>query len=150
MILQRFSLCDLIDRIVSRHHDYLRRHLPALGLMLAAAPPSPGLLNARRQLDRFTSEIEEHIFREEQILFPALRELEASGRPLPLGQAVAQMRAEHEHTREQLRCLRQAVEELPAAGPIRTALEALELDLYRHLALEECVLFPRAQKLAAS
>lgn len=150
MILQRCSLSELTDRIVSRHHDYLRRQLPVLARLLAQVPPSPGLLTVRRLLDRFTTELEEHIFREEQILFPALKELEATGRPLPLGEAVTQMRFEHEQAREYLRSIRAAIDELPSTGALRQAVDALERDLYRHLALEECVLFPRAQALVAS
>lgn len=139
-----------MDRIVSRHHDYLRRHLPLLARLLAEAPLSSGLREARRLLDEFTTDLEEHLFREEQILFPALRELERSGRPLPLGQAVGQMRFEHAQARQRMRALREAVDSLPSNPRLQEAIEGLERDLHRHLAIEERVLFPRAQALSAS
>lgn len=138
-----------MDRIVTRHHDYLRRHLPLLARLLAEAPPSPGLREARRLLDELTTDLEEHIFREEQILFPAVRELERSGRPLSLGQAVAQLRFEHKQARQRMRSLREAVESLPSNPRLQEAVEGLERDLHRHLAIEECLLFPRAQALSA-
>ena len=105
------------------------------------------------------------MFKEEQILFPYIVELEQSilqQRPGPfapfgnVNNPIRMMMMEHDAAGEILRELRITTSDYttPADGCItyRTlyeALEGLEKDLHQHIHLENNILFPRAVELEA-
>src|SRR6185437_8376762 len=130
-------LADLIQHIVSTHHETVRAQLPGFEAAVLAAirggrlahMPTAGLRkSAERLVQQFRIETENHLRKEEAVLFPLIQDLEARARA---GEAAPQhafgsiatliqiMEAEHELTHHQLERLtdlidRGCAEELPA------------------------------------
>lgn len=143
------STAALIDHIVERYHDVHRRELPEL-IRLAgrveavhrAHPDVPaGLADALRELQH---ELEMHMQKEEQVLFPMIRQ----GMPMVV-QPIAVMRAEHDEHGERLRRVealaRQCVLPDEACNTWRalySGVRKLIDDLMEHIHLENNVLFP--------
>jgi len=98
-----------------------------------------------------------HFFCEESVLFTYIAQLEAEESPaLPAAfgnvqQGVTRMMMDHDHTGDELRRLREIVNNYwPAADACTTyralyhALAALERELHQHIHLGNNILFPRA------
>jgi regulator of cell morphogenesis and NO signaling len=145
-------LAELVDHIVVRYHSTLRRAIPELlafarkvEVRHAEKPACPHGL--ARTLESMLAEVEDHLAKEEQILFPMI--LEGQGRS-----AVGPVQVmEHEHeahgrTLDTLRGLTGDYE--PPAGACVTwqalylGLRQLDRELMEHIHLENNVLFPRA------
>lgn len=135
------DLPALVTQVLDTHHALLRRELPRLGDALADAPPPirAPFAHLRRLLD-------EHLRKEETVLFPAMLALAESGTTggAPLAGLVAQMEREHDEIRLLETALREAARD---AGPHEAALLALLDDLVEHTDLEDDALFPAALKL---
>lgn len=146
-------LPELVDHILHRYHEPLHSDLP--GIVEAARrvervhgskPSCPrGLAD---HLDRVHSELQDHMSKEEQVLFPALK---SGGRGQGLHMPIRMMMQEHDDHGASLRRTRELTSnfELPpeACGTWRAlfaALEQLEADLMEHIHLENNVLFRRA------
>ncbi|WP_428671096.1 iron-sulfur cluster repair protein YtfE [Reyranella sp.] len=142
----------LIDHIVAHYHETHRRELPELIRLAqqvekvhAGKAGVPAGLAAL--LERMASELEQHMCKEELILFPAMR-LQGGG--VRLDAPIACMRHEHddhgEHLRE-LDALTNGITLPPGACRTWQALYAglakLNEDLMQHIHLENNVLFPR-------
>lgn len=140
----------LIDHIVQRFHEVHRRELPEL-IRLAARveavhrghPEVPAGLTAA--LKALLAELDGHMQKEEQVLFPMMR----AGLP-QARQPVAVMRAEHDGHGERLREVeRLARDGTPPEGAcatwraLYTGVRKLADDLMEHIHLENNVLFPR-------
>jgi regulator of cell morphogenesis and NO signaling len=155
-------LAELIDHILDRYHQRLREDLPRLDAMAARVlsvhgekhPETLPALAATVQALR--AELESHMTKEEQVLFPAVRELEAGGgAPAPwLSEPIAMMEDEHDVAARALRELRRLTDAFqPPIGACTTfrglyhGLAELESDTHRHIHLENNVLFPRAAHL---
>jgi regulator of cell morphogenesis and NO signaling len=162
-------LAELIGHILAAHHDYLKRELPALDERLRKVVSVHGEREPEmlpRLLAIFTAlraELEQHLRKEEAILFPAMARYEAAvmakaGAPfLPFGSfanPIRMMLQEHESAGEALRAMRELTADyaLPAHAcatyrALFEGLQALETDLHLHIHLENNILFPRAMKL---
>jgi len=142
----------LIDHVLARFHEVHRRELPELIRLAhqvekvhAGKAGVPAGLAAL--LERMASELEQHMCKEELILFPAMR-LQGGG--VRLDAPIACMRHEHddhgEHLRE-LDALTNGITLPPGACRTWQALYAglakLNEDLMQHIHLENNVLFPR-------
>ena len=164
---QECTLSELCDHIESTHHAYLRSVLPRLTELIAKVVEAhsgahPELPEVQRVFSDLREELEPHMMKEEQILFPAVREMEqAASQPrFPFGTVANPIRMmEHEHHAaggglQRLRELT-AGYQLPE-GACNTyqvmlhTLHELELDLHQHIHKENFILFPRAQELEAS
>jgi regulator of cell morphogenesis and NO signaling len=146
-------LADLVDHIEQHHHAYLRRAVPPL--LHAAArvekvhadkPDVPSGLAAL--LTAFWAEMQDHMGKEEQILFPMIRQ-GARGRAVyPPVRVMEQEHDEHGETLAQVRRLTGDLRVPAHACATWTALydglEALEADLMQHIHLENNIVFPRA------
>ncbi|AXA36908.1 MAG: hypothetical protein D6691_04030 [Candidatus Hydrogenedentota bacterium] len=159
---QTVGYSELIQHIESVHHTYLRLELPRLQTLLHRAinrEPSPIALPLRTALEAFVSlkaEIEMHLMKEEQILFPMIRELEHATGPVAfhcgsLRNPVGVMMMEHESAKNALRTIRDSLDQLPPPETLSllvrgtaAALKRLEADLYQHIREEDDILFPRA------
>jgi regulator of cell morphogenesis and NO signaling len=152
---QHSRLADLIQHIVKTHHGYLRGELPVIEKLLLARDAIQQLTKIFRQFHR---EMEEHMKKEEVILFPMIEKLESARvtgrRPpqLPFGSIahpIAVMEQEHEMTRKELAEMRTLTSDyttVSAIGDDTLLLEkfrTLEADLDIHSRLEDEVLFPR-------
>lgn len=161
----RASLSDLITHIIATHHDYLRAELPRLDLLMgkvlgAHAERHPELARVGKLYQALAGDLMPHLMKEEQILFPFIRQMEA-------GQAgsacfgtvqspIRVMEMEHEAVGALLTELRQltAAYTTPADGcatfrALYDGLETLERDLHLHIYLENQVLHPRATAMEA-
>ena len=155
-------LGDLIDHIVSTHHEYLRRELPRLDPLLTRVTQAHGaqvswLDPLLEVFQTMKNDLYDHMESEESRVFPAIRaiiagpsedeELDSVG--------IDKMIEEHEDTGAALRSLRDLSNGFTppetACPKFRAALhglEELDRDLRRHMHKENNILFPRARSTA--
>lgn len=160
------SLTALADHIEQTHHAYLREELPRLGAMVRRVAAvhgdqHPWLREVSAVFKDFVAELESHMLKEEQILFPAVRHLDSGG-ALPHGamniaSPIEAMEHEHEEAGRALSRMRELSNNYTppenACGTFRAALdglEELERDMHRHVHKENSILFPRALDLQRS
>lgn len=142
---------EIIDHILARYHAPLRDELPRLRAMAArveerhagkaACPKGLAAL-----LDTMIEEVRSHLAKEEQVLFPMIR---AGGGATARG-PIRLLEEEHEGHGANLRRIRRLTGDFhppedacPTWKALYLGLEQLELDLMRHIHLENAVLFPR-------
>lgn len=159
------SLTDLADHIVSKHHVFVRQELPRLEQLLNKVAGKHGethseLIKIKRIFHGVNEELTSHLMKEEQILFPYIKELETqranNRRPMfgSVRNPIHMMEIEHDSAGDAFREMRQLSNNFtpPEDGCIsyRTLYQALadfEADLHQHIHLENNVLFPRAIQL---
>lgn len=158
------ELAELCDHIQQTHHAYLRQELPRLSglvdqVVSAHGENHPELREVQQALATLRAELEPHMFKEEQILFPAIRQLEhAANRPaFPFGSVanpIRMMEHEHDAAGSGLARIRELTDGyLPPADACNTyrvmldSLHRLEQDMHQHVHKENNILFPRAQAL---
>ena len=141
----------LVDHIIARYHDTHRRELPEL-VQLARKVEK---VHAKRSdvprgladlLERMSVALQQHMTKEELILFPAMKQSMAAGLDMP----IARMRHEHDDHGAHLRELDRLTNGITVpADACRTwqalyaGLAKLVDDLMEHIHLENNVLFPR-------
>ena len=144
---------DLIEHILDRFHDGLRRDMPPL---IAAArkvervhadkPAVPaGLAD---ELETFWAEMQSHMMKEENVLFPMLAR---GSRGPQVHMPVRVMEEEHDAHGEHLERIRALAYnfEIPSHAcatwsALYRGLAHIEAELMQHIHLENNVLFPRA------
>ena len=168
---QRMSVTDMANHIERKHHAFMKEALPRLEDLLGRVRRAhqerhgPMLGDLTQTFSGLRAEIEVHLVKEEQVLFPYLRRIEAyaqgRGERPPLqhvtvANPIAQMRWEHERAGAALARMRGLTEgyALPpdACESFRALYEGLqemEDDLHQHIHLENNILFPRAIELEA-
>jgi len=154
----------LIDYIVSTHHVYVRSALPIIArhletLVEAHGSRHPELVRVSACFDRVACDLEQHLLKEEQVLFPYVRELAATAVvdrhiPSPFGSVenpIRMMEREHRDAGDAMRTIRELTNGFaaPEDGCATYALcmaelQRFESDLHEHVHLENNVLFPRA------
>ena len=159
---ERMSLPLLIEHILETHHGYLRRTMPPLTAWSAKVASAhgerhPETVRLAAVVAALCAELEQHMFKEERILFPAIvaqSEVRADRPPFgfgSIGNPIAMM--EHEHrdagaALEELRTISGGFAVPSDACATYTALyrelEVFEKDLHMHIHLENNILFPRA------
>lgn len=161
-----WPLGQLIDEIVTRHHAYVRRELPHLAALcqdvLAAHSGShPELAELQQVLVELDSELALHMFKEERVLFPWVKQLESgsSAGARPFGTVQDPIRVMEEEHRdaaaalERFRALTRnytiPADACPAFEAMVAGLRAFDADLRLHIYKENQVLFPRAIELEA-
>lgn len=164
------SLSELADHVVTVHHQYLWQELPRLGMLMAKVHTvhgenHPELTETRRVFEAIRAELEPHLAKEERILFPAIKALDAaSAAPaFPFGSVdnpISAMVSEHEGAGELLEQLRELTNAYtaPADGcasyqALFAGLQQMALDTHLHIHKENHRLFPgaveREQQLSA-
>ena len=146
-------LPEFLDFILTRYHEPLRADLPALldaarkvERVHAKKVSCPhGLASLLEQLD---AEIRQHLAKEEQVLFPALRSgTEGANVHMPI-RVIMQEHDDHGANLHRLRELATDFSPPPEAcatwRALYAGLEKLESELMEHIHLENNVLFPRA------
>ena len=163
----KLSLSKLVDNIITTHHDYLREELPRLNFLIdrvshVHGEAHPELYEVKAIFDGFRPELEVHMMKEEMILFPLIKELEAaSGLPSfhcgSVANPIRMMEAEHDDAGDALTRMRELTDGFtPPEGACNTyrvmlnALAELEVDMHQHVHKENNILFPRAIELEAS
>jgi regulator of cell morphogenesis and NO signaling len=160
------SLTELADHIEQVHHAYLREELPRLDQMTdrvnrVHGEHEPRLADVRQAFVALMTELTSHMMKEEQILFPVIRNLE-SATSLPashcgsISNPIRQMEAEHDSAGDALEIMSTATDGYQppdwACNTYRAmldGLETLEKDMHQHIHKENNVLFIKAAKLEA-
>ena len=160
------SLTEMCDSIVETHHEYLKRELPRLTQLVDKVTSVHGdqhqwLMSLKTAYTQLRDELTPHMFKEEQILFPAIRTIEKSGKipAFPFGSVdnpIRMMEHEHDVAGQALHDIRAASSDftLPEGGcntfrAMLDGLRELEADLHQHIHKENNILFPQASHLAA-
>jgi regulator of cell morphogenesis and NO signaling len=161
-------LSDLASHIVGFYHARLREDLPRIAGLLERVVSRHG--ERRPELGQLgttfrdlAAELLSHMEKEEQVLFPHIRALEAAaegrgGRGfLPLGLAAGAtgvMEREHETAALALQAIRRLTsgftppeDACASYRALFAGLEAFDAELRRHIHLENNILFPRAVHL---
>ncbi len=150
------ALGELVDHIEKTHHAYLKTELLRIARLVHHTREAHGahyawLADLQATYDRFAAEMHLHMFKEEQILFPRIRQLENQITHVNVSIPVTMM--EHEHQRagadlEKMRTLTGGyVAPAEACTTFRAmvdALRELETDTHMHVHKENDILFPRA------
>jgi regulator of cell morphogenesis and NO signaling len=164
---EKFStLTELIDHIVSTHHVFLRSEFPLLNnltrkVLTAHGDKDPRFLVLRETFLQLSEDLNQHMFEEEQILFPMIREMEESESVDEfhcgsIAYLIRQMETEHDQAGSALYDFRELTDEylVPDCAcnthkAMLASLANLEKDLHQHIHKENNVLFPRAIRLAS-
>jgi regulator of cell morphogenesis and NO signaling len=163
-----WRLDRIIDHIIATHHSYIRSVVLTIARQLAKlrdvhGSRHPELACAASVFDELSADLEQHLTKEEQVIFPYVRDLaehEARGFGVflsPFGTVetpLAMLEREHREAADQMRVIRELTGgyAVPADGCATYAacmseLAEFEHDLHRHVHLENNVLFPRAVAL---
>jgi regulator of cell morphogenesis and NO signaling len=159
------SLASLIYHIQGKHHVFTRDEMGRIEPLLAKVcsvygQERPELLHIQALFGELKRELLLHMMKEENILFPYIKDLEAAigaGRSAPVPMfgtvrnPVRMMMSEHDGAGDVLRRIRQLSDDFnpPADACVSyqtlyRAIEELEHDLHQHIHLENNILFPRA------
>ncbi len=157
------SIDELVEYVMTRHHSYFWSQLPLLNehmskVINAHGKEQPFLANLKGVLDELLIELEQHMLKEEQVLFPYILELvkikksinSKSPTPLFIHKPIHMLEIEHERAGELLEQIRTISSEFTVPDSacttfklLYTELEAFEKDLHQHIFIENAILFPK-------
>ena len=141
------TLTELTEHLESTHHVYLKKTLPRLVALMdkvhqAHSPRHPELTRLQTVVENLRADLEPHLLKEEQILFPLIRQLEAAQGPIRV------MCSEHDGAGELLKEMRTLtnVYVVPKDGCqsfqlLYEGLKELEEDTHLHIYKENNILF---------
>ncbi|HEY3406318.1 MAG TPA: iron-sulfur cluster repair di-iron protein [Ohtaekwangia sp.] len=155
----------LIDFIIQHHHRYVRESIPQIQELLdkvcsVHGEDSPVLYLIRSDFSELAEELLQHLPKEEQVLFPAIRRIFDRNSPscyispIPehLGGPIAVMEHEHDRAGQLIKSIRKSSENYtPPAYACPTfqltykMLREFETDLLQHIHLENNILFAKVK-----
>lgn len=155
------SLSELCDHIETVHHGYLRDELPRLDFMTRKVAAvhgdhEPRLFEVRRVFESFQADMNSHTSEEDDVVFPAIRELERqedepSSARSKVAELIAKLESEHEKAGAALEHLKELTDNYAppewACNTFRAlydGLAHLEKQTHEHVHKENNVLFPKA------
>ncbi|MDQ0216439.1 regulator of cell morphogenesis and NO signaling [Oikeobacillus pervagus] len=156
------DLSSIVDYVVNTHHRYLNEEFPQLTpyvtkVLRVHGVDSPHLKEVHSLFHTIKTELEQHIIKEETELFPYVKIYENDPSSENLNKLLAQLdglESEHDAVGQALKQLRDVTNDfVPPMGACRTyqlvynRLEALEDDTFRHVHLENNILFKRIKEL---
>ncbi len=162
------TLTDSINHIVDTHHRFTYDELDRLQPLMEKVNSvhgdvHPELAKMSELLEAIRSDLLPHMYKEEQVLFPYIKDLEYAmlrgnmPRLPPFGTVqhpIRMMMTEHETVGELLSEMRSVsgdfavpVGACPSHQGLLSRLEGLERDLHQHIHLENNILFPKAAEL---
>jgi regulator of cell morphogenesis and NO signaling len=149
---------ELIDHILNTHHVFMRRELPQLSdlvttiLRVHGAIHGEVLSKIHRLFHNLKIEIDQHLIKEEEIVFPLIKDYVANTASTQLQKIVDlnhELMQEHDGAGDVLKELRKVTDHyrVPKDGcstymKTYSKLEALESNLFQHIHLENNILFP--------
>lgn len=151
-------LTELIDHIIDTHHVYLNRELPKISELVVKILRVHGaghseLARVHKLFHALKAELESHLIKEEEILFPLIKEYAAAPSDTKLSrihQVIDEIESEHTGAGDILKELRTITGQFiaPADGCATyklayAKLEELEGDIFQHIHLENNILHPR-------
>jgi len=165
------SATQLADHIERTHHVFMKEQLPRLAGLLDKTLQAHGqrhgemLKPLKHTFVSLKTDIEMHLGKEEQILFPLIRQMDAYQQgqgPVPevhcgtVTNPIGQMEFEHDQAGQFLAQIRTITSDfqLPedACETFRALYDGLrdvEADLHEHIHLENNILFPKAVEVEA-
>jgi regulator of cell morphogenesis and NO signaling len=157
------SLTSLADHIEKTHHAYLKEELPRLSAIVQKVTAvhgqrHPWLREVNTIYAQFAAEMESHMLKEEKMLFPMIRRLEAHQPGEDNGRSVdtpiKAMEHEHDDAGQAMARMRELSDgyQMPEDGcntfhAMLDGLAQIEADTHRHVHKENSILFPRAMEL---
>jgi regulator of cell morphogenesis and NO signaling len=161
-------LSDLVEYIISIHHQYVKDIVPVIRqhvdkVVAKHGENFPFMIKVRSLFNRVADDLISHMMKEELILFPRIKSMESildegdAAVRVALENPIRIMEQEHELAGELMAEIKklsnnyQPVEN--ACMTHRVCLEELrmfEIDLHKHVHLENNILFPKALKLEQS
>ncbi len=155
------TLTELADHIEATHHAYLRRELPRIqGLLVKIADVHgrnyPFLAEVRDTFLEMEAELQSHMMKEEQILFPMCRALDSGGVPAEthcgsVANPIRVMFMEHDSAGSALARMHKLTDGYSTPADVcntyratMEALSSLEADLHQHIHKENNIMFPKA------
>lgn len=166
----KWALDFLADFIENTHHQYVNEALPLLDqycskVLRVHGETHPELIEIAQHYQAVADELRGHMPKEENILFPAIRQMMKAikeQQPIPalpfgsIKNPIAVMEMEHQAAGDHLKEIRRLSNNYtPPAEACNTFrvmyanLEAFEIDLHQHVHLENNILFPKAVLLEA-
>jgi len=157
--VDQMSLSELCAYIVRVHHGYTKLHLPQIHYYLLRVAEKHGenfpyMKEVYALFSELHKEMEQHMIKEEQVLFPRIEKMVMTGSvPLTgwLSDPIGLMEQEHDGAGTIMEKIRQLTNDYqPPAQACTTfrlslaALQAFEADLHQHVHLENNMLFPKA------
>lgn len=159
----KWKLDFLADFIENTHHEYIRENATVIIGLADKVAQAHGSQHAElwslaQRVKGLFDDLLDHIEKEEKTLFPAIKELvsiQKSGLPSPtenkIGSIIKTMHEEHDHAGDDLKYLRKITDDytLPAEACnsytyLFEKLKEFENDLFKHIHLENNILFPKA------
>lgn len=155
------SLGELADHIEKTHHALMKRELPRMAELIARVArvhgsQHPEIVKVEEIFHHFRAELEQHMQKEEQILFPICRQLE-SATSLPafhcgsICNPIRVMESEHNDAGAAMRAFRQLTNGYTLPEGVCRSYQAMlagladiESDMHQHVHKENNILFPRA------
>jgi regulator of cell morphogenesis and NO signaling len=158
-------LPELVHHILGKHHAYAKAAIPRISasldkLALRHGEKHPEVLEIRERFRRLATEMDLHMLKEEQVLFPLIREIaklyEGDDGPWTLSQLdvsapIGVMHQDHDSAGTLLHEIKELSQgyTLPedACATYRACFDELkqfEQDLHHHVHLENNILFPKA------
>ncbi|MDX1617251.1 MAG: iron-sulfur cluster repair di-iron protein [Balneolaceae bacterium] len=158
----------LIDYIINNHHNYVRNKLPELHIYAEKVAKVHGKNHPENveildRLEELASAMRDHMRKEEEILFPYVKQLVESERrgvepEAPefgsAGKPVQMFEEEHEEAGEAMEEIRRLSNNFTVPDDACTTYEVLYQnlsefrdDLHKHVHLENNILFPKALEL---
>jgi regulator of cell morphogenesis and NO signaling len=154
------SLSEAVDHLLETHHKYLKEALPRLAALLdkvvnAHVERHPELTTVRELFAELRADLEPHLMKEEQVLFPMIKEIETSSGTAEFHCGSVQspirvMQAEHEQALTLFEKIRATTQnfKMPEDGCesyrlLLIGLDELETDTRLHIQKENEILFPQ-------
>jgi regulator of cell morphogenesis and NO signaling len=166
---EQMTLNELIDYILSKHHHYVKSATPRIRLHLQRVENKHGirhplLSEILRQFDQLSIELENHMFKEEEILFPRIRMVDnlffsEDGADhifnvRMISDPINVMEKEHDIAGSLMAIVRKLSDNYePPSDACATftltfhELKEFEMDLHQHVHLENNILFPKAKAM---
>lgn len=150
----------LIDFIIQNHHSYVRQAIPRIQELLdkvctVHGMEQPNLYKVRADFTKLSEELIQHLPKEEEVVFPALRNM-AEGEKSPfydhINALISVMEHEHDSAGNLVKSIRQLTNQYtppsfacPTFQLTYKLLQEFDNDLIQHIHLENNVLFPKAK-----
>lgn len=146
----------LVDYIIDKHHAYLNEELPKLSeltlkILKVHGSAHEELFKVHKLFNTLRIELEEHLIKEEDLLFPAIKKYEVektNGNREKMINLLNELEEEHTGAGDIIKELREVTNHyIVPEGACRTyeltykKLRALEADTFQHIHLENNILF---------
>jgi regulator of cell morphogenesis and NO signaling len=152
------SNSELIDYVVNKHHAFLNKNLPIISelattILRVHGPHHSELFDVHKHFHSLKAELEQHLIKEETLLFPMIKEYEKNPSDELLEKVkkvTKETEDEHESAGGILKELRKVTKEYAIPDDVcgtfektYEMLQEVEADLFQHIHLENNILFRR-------